>query len=106
MTLNKLVAMGFAMGSIFLMCGPLSAKPRIIFGTDMDPDILDAASSRPHIPRQGKNLIPNPIAKTASTWSLIGNAFSLTLPGINVGSGTKVLRIVPSLTEGRDYGSG
>jgi len=74
MTLNKLVAMGFAMGSIFLMCGPLSAKPRIIFGTDMDPDKLDAASSRPHIPRQGKNLVPNPIAKTASTWSLIGNA--------------------------------
>lgn len=74
MTLNKLVAMGFAMGSIFLMCGPLSAKPRIIFGNDMDPDKLDAASSRPHIPRQGKNLVPNPIAKTASTWSLIGNA--------------------------------
>jgi hypothetical protein len=98
--------MGFAMGLIFLMCGPLSAKPCIIFGIDMDPDKLDAVPSRPHIARQVKNLVPNPVAKAASTWSLIGNAFSLTLPGINVGSGTKVPRIVPSLTEGRDYGSG
>jgi hypothetical protein len=38
--------------------------------------------------------------------SVLGNAFSVTLPGIGVGSGTRVLRIVPSLTEGRDDGSG
>ena len=74
MTLVKFIVIGFAVNLIFLMCGPLSAKPRIIFDTDMDPDRLDTASSRPHIPRQGKNLVPNPIAKTASTWSLIGNA--------------------------------
>ena len=53
MMLNKRIVIGFDIGSIFLMCGPLSAKPQIIFDTDIDPDKLDTASSHPHIPRQG-----------------------------------------------------
>jgi CubicO group peptidase (beta-lactamase class C family)/inosine-uridine nucleoside N-ribohydrolase len=41
MMLNRFIVIGFAMG---LMCGPLSAKPRIIFDTDMDSDFDDAGA--------------------------------------------------------------
>jgi hypothetical protein len=44
MTLNRLIVNGFAMGLMCLMCGPLSAKPRIIFDTDMDSDFDDAGA--------------------------------------------------------------
>ncbi len=44
MTLNRLIVIGFAVGLLFLICGPLSAKPRIIFDTDMDSDFDDAGA--------------------------------------------------------------
>jgi hypothetical protein len=49
-----------------------STNPRTSFHVDFSGS--DDASLRPHIPRQGENLVSNPTVQTTSTWALLGNA--------------------------------